>query len=292
MNEMTEAEMREYTRDTFFTLKPMTLPGVIPDPKVPAETYGEVIDDLKSQLDFCLGSELIHRNKTPDQQRLFFIWSLAETAKKISLVLERMSFDGKENAAKELCEVARAGVMALDRETHRGNEWISKILPHCTGWPIMYSPHNKIREQFTGKLEELQMGAKSLPSRPSLPWETSANRLVCAIYDYCSEVRFTTKAWETNSLRIDMEIEIPELARMINSLPDELNTENYLEWYQVGRTVLSEATNGEDRNHPAFENEALHGLIEVRDKWTDRIKDAWKNLAKAKVEPPRARPPN
>ncbi len=288
---MTEAELREYHREKFYTLKPMPLPGVIPDPKIEAETYGEVIDDLKAQLDFCLGNEWRAKNKTPDQQRLFFIAGLAETAKKISQILECMSFDENENAANKLSEVAHASVLALDRETHRGNKWIKDILPYCSVWPTMYSPHNKIGEQFTGKLDELQIGAKSLPSRPKLPWGNSANRLVCAIYDYCQSVRITTQHWEDDPLRVDLEIDVPELARMINGLPDELNTENYLEWYRVGKMVLSEATNGEDRNHPAFQNEALRGLIEVRDKWTDRIKDAWRNLAKAKQEPPRAQPP-
>lgn len=284
---MSDEELRDYMRKNFYALKPMILPGVILDPKFDAETYGDVIQQLKDELDKCLGNEIRDREMPLKSRELFFISGLADTASKIIQILECMSFRKDQRATAQLQKVAKAGVHALNRETERGNDWISKMIPYFSTWPTMYSPHNKIREQFTQPLDKLKMGSKALPSRPKLPWENSANQLVCSIYDYIIEVKRGTAYWEDDTLRKDMDIEIPDLVREIGQLEEPLSEENHLEWYKVGKMVLHEATDGRFQNHPEFQNDVLSQLGNAGRKFTDRIKDAWKNLSRAKFEPPR-----
>ncbi|MDB4544615.1 hypothetical protein N9Z83_01590, partial [Akkermansiaceae bacterium] len=209
-----------------------------------------------------------------DQVRDWYFRNFSEIARELVNTFELGSYRGRDQASNQLCTLAKRASEALGREVSRGNKWIDQILPECTTWPSMFSPHPKIQKALTAELQEKGIGSKALPSRDRVQWERGAKMLVLTTFEYCETLNSETEWWKES--KIHPSECIPDLVKEIWKLPRPLSPNNWKSWRKVGYKVLSHATGGLDREHPAFENEPLKDLETATDDWTDQISQAWK----------------
>lgn len=267
--------------ERFCKIKPMQLPGVVPPPEDRHPAMNDLIKWIRESLDRIQKPRKWREEDLTDEElRDWYLGNLSEIVSEITNTFELASFRGRELGTKVLFKVARDATEALSREVRRGNEVIAETLPECSTWPSMFSPHPKIQKVLTSDLIEKGMGTKALPSKKKVHWEYGSKRLVLGIFDYCEQVNSQTQWWKESGLH-PLE-HVPEIVKKIWNLPRPLSPENWQDWRKVGYEVLDHATDGKRLGHPAFEQEPLKELVAAGRKWTDRISDAWKDLARTK----------
>lgn len=265
-------------------IRPMTLPGELNPPREQFKSLSALVDWIRGELDFIqngLPKDTLEE-LSDEELRNWYLTNLSGIAGELVQLFELTSFRGREAGAKCLFKLARDSSEALNREVRRGNDYYSKILPDCTTWPSMFSPHPQIQRVLTSDLKRLGMGTNSLPAKSRMHWEHGSKRLVTAIFDYCEELNRETQWWKNSPLHPARSI--PDLVKKIWNLPRPLCSKNWKDWRAVGYEVLDHATGGNGKTykgkpHPAFQKEPLKDLDGSGDDWTDQISKAWRDLA-------------